>query len=179
MKHRTLIQLAIALLVLAGAIGAYVFWYASVGALSENAAALQGEIQTKSQESARVAAAKVALESLKEDEAAMQAYLVREEDIVPFLGALESTGTALGSTLEVVSVASDSTEARSRILLSLKISGSFDAVLRTLGAIEYGPYDSAVENITFDTVLTEEGAGAPWTAVATFTLGTQVATPSL
>lgn len=172
MRRVTLIHLALAAILLAGVLGAYMVWYASVGKLSAEAAALAEAIRTKSQESARVAAARVALASLSEDEAAMRAYLVREQDIVSFLGTLEDTGTALGSSVEVVSVGADTKDERGRLVLSLKITGSFDAVQRTLGAFEYGPYDSAIQSVTFDTVRTEAG-NAGWTAAATFTLGTQ------
>lgn len=173
MRRTSLIQLVIALAVLASVFGAYGFWYSLVGKSSVEAAALSEEIRTKSQDSARVAAAKVALESLAEDEAAMRAYLVREKDIVSFLGTLEDTGTSLGSSVEVASVSANSQGERSQIQLSLKITGSFDAVLRTLGAIEYGPYDSAIQSVTFDTVPVDGAASPAWTAVATFTLGTQ------
>lgn len=173
MKRSSLIQLAIALAVLVSVLSAYAFWYSLVGKSSVEAAALSEEIRTKSQDSARVAAAKVALESLAQDEAAMRAYLVREKDIVPFLSTLEDTGTSLGARIEVVSVSADSKGQRSQLQLSLKITGSFDAVLRTLGAIEYGPYDSAIQSVTFDTVPAEAAAASAWTAAATFTLGTQ------
>ncbi|MES2931755.1 MAG: hypothetical protein V4682_03625 [Patescibacteria group bacterium] len=176
MKRISLIQLAIALVIFAGVLGAYGFWYSLVGKSSVEAAALTEEIRTKSQDSARVAAAKVALESLAEDEAAMRAYLVREQDIVPFLGTLEDTGATLGSSVQVVSVSAESKGERSQLLLSLKITGSFDAVLRTLGAIEYGPYDIAIQSVTFDTAPVE-GAASAWTAAATFSLGTQSKKP--
>lgn len=171
MKRTSLIQLVVAIAVLAVVLGVYSFWYSLVGKASVEAAALTEEIRTKSQDSARVAAAKVALESLAKDEAAMRAYLVREQDIVPFLGTLEDTGTSLGAGVEVVSVSAEPKGERSQLQLSLKITGSFDAVLRTLGAIEYGPYDSAIQSVTFDTVPSE--GTAAWTAAATFTLGTQ------
>lgn len=174
MRRLTLIHLVFAGTLLAAVLGAYGLWYASVGKLSVEAAALAESIRTKSQESARVAAARVALASLSADEAAMRAYLVREQDIVSFLGTLEETGASLGSNVEVVSVGADTKDERGRLVLSLKITGSFDAVQRTLGAFEYGPYDSAIQSVTFDTVRTEAG-NAGWTAVATFTLGTQPA----
>ncbi len=175
MKRASLIQLVVALIVFVVALSVYGFWYSLVGKASVEAAALSKEIYTKSQDSARVAAAKVALESLAEDEAAMRAYLVREQDIVPFLSTLEDTGVSLGSNVEVVSVSADSKGERNQIQLSLKITGSFDAVLRTLGAIEYGPYDSAIQSVTFDTVPAE--GTATWTAAATFMLGTQSEKP--
>lgn len=173
MRHRTLIQLVLAGTVLLAAAGIYAFCYGAVGAMSRKAAALDTEIRTKSEESARVAAAKEALASLAADEASMRQYLVRQEEIVPFLGRLEGTGAALGSSLQVVSVSTEKAAPRGRILLSVKITGSFESVLRTLGAIEYGPYDSAVTNVTLDTSESEPGQTAAWSAVATFTLGTQ------
>lgn len=175
MKRASLIQLVVALVVFTATLGVYSFWYSLVGKASVEAASLSEEIRTKSQDSARVAAAKIALESLAEDEAAMRAYLVREKDIVPFLGTLEDTGASLGANVEVVSVSAEPKGERSQLQLSLKITGSFDAVLRTLGAIEYGPYDSAIQSVTFDTVPIE--GSSSWTAAATFRLGTQSEKP--
>jgi hypothetical protein len=173
MIRRTLIELVIALLVLAGVLGAYAFWYGAVGDASAEAAALSKEIRAKGIESSRVADEKDALTLLAADEASMRAYFVRQEEIVPFLSMLEKKGAALGAKLEVASVSEDATGGRNRILLSLKITGSFDAVLRTLGAIEYGPYDSSVSNVTFDTSSAEDGVPAVWTAVGTFAIGAQ------
>lgn len=177
MMRRTLIELVVAFLVLASVLGAYAFWYVAVGKARDEAAALSKQIQTKTLESARVTEAKDALALLAADEASMREYFVSTQDIVPFLGMLERKGTALGSSLEVVSVSSDTVAGRERILLSLKITGSFDAVLRTLGAIEYGPYDSAVSNVTFDTAVGEPGVASAWTAVGTFSVGTREAAP--
>ena len=100
----------------------------------------------------------------------MQSYLVRQEEIVPFLDQLERTGASLGSVVTVASVSEEQGTERDRILLSLSIAGSFDSVVRTLGAIEYGPYDSAVSSMTLDTVADTEAQGR-WTATATFALG--------
>lgn len=173
MRHAALIQLVIALAVLAGVLGAYGAWYVAVGRASATAAALAKEIEAKTQESARVQSAREALATLAEDEASIQAYLIREEDIVSFLERLESSGAALGSSVEVVSVGAEEGGERSHIRLSLKIAGSFDAVLRTLGAIEYGPYDSAVSSLTLDTLPAETGPSGRWTANVTLTLGTR------
>lgn len=175
MKTRTLIQLIVAGLLFLGAVGAYLAWYATVGKLSASADALSVQIQEKGQDSARIRSAKEALESLVADEEAMRAYLVQQANIVSFLSAIEDTGTGLGSSVEVVSVSAESKGETNSILLSLKITGSFDAVLRTIGAIEYGPYDSSVESVTLDTVAGET-AGV-WTAAASFSIGTQAPKP--
>ncbi|MGK2908740.1 MAG: hypothetical protein ACSLE1_02925 [Sphingobium sp.] len=178
MRRRAIIQLAIALLVLAGVCGAYAFWYVQVGKESAEAASLAEQIRMRVQDSARAKEAEKALASLASDEASIRGYLIRQEDVVPFLGTLEGMGSRFGSSVEVVSVSSEDGPARGRVLLSLRIAGSFDAVVRTLGAIEYGPYDSAVQNVTLDT-STSEGGGRSWTASATFAIGTEkgAATP--
>jgi hypothetical protein len=154
-------------------LGAYAFWYAALGKASAEAAVLAENVRSKSQESEKIAAAKVALETLAEDEASIRAYLVREEEIVPFLGRLEETGAGLGASVDVVSVSTETLAERNRIMLSVKIEGTFDAVLRTLGSIEYGPYDSSVERVTFDTVPSGETPSGEWTATVIFALGTQ------
>lgn len=179
MKHLTFVHLSIALILFASIVAAYGFWYSSVGKVSAEAASLAEEIKTKSQDSARVAAAKVALTSLSEDEESVRKYLVQTNDVVPFLEGLEQTGKQLGAVVEVASVSAESATNRPHLTLSLKITGSFDSVLRTLGAIEYGPYDSMLTNLTFDTPRTDDSAATVvWTATAAFTIGTQVATSS-
>jgi hypothetical protein len=171
MRRRALIQLLCALLLLLALGGAYAAWYAEVGKMSGRAAALARDLSVKGSETAQLADARDALERLAADEGAMRAYRVAESDIVSFLSALETTGTSLGSDVEVVSVSAEPGE-NPAIQLSLSIRGSFDAVLRTLGAIEHGPYDSRVEQVTLDTVPQEDGAPGAWTAAATFRIGT-------
>lgn len=173
MKRRTLIQLTVALIVLLGVIAIYVFWYLAVASTSAKSAQLAHDIRAKDEVSAHIAAAKVALVSLVADEATMGAYLVRRDDVVPFLSELERSGTALGARVEVVSVSAETGTGRDRILLSLKITGSFDAVLRTLGSIEHGAYDSRVTSVTLDTVMGDPETQGRWTATASFVIGTQ------
>ncbi len=168
MRRFTLIQLSLALALLVGSCVAYGFWYAGVRAMSARSEALNIELGERTADSARVIAAKEALQNLAADEATVRQYLIRPGDVVAFLEELEGTGSALGATVEVVSVSAEQGTGRGTIALSTKITGSFDAVLRTLGAIEYGPYDSRITGLTFDTV----SPGA-WTAAASFTIGTQ------
>ncbi len=173
MRRRALIELVIAFFILAAVLAAYGSWYVMVGKASAESASLAKEIETKTLDSARVASAKAALESLIAGEESMRSYLVQEADVVPFLGRLEDAGTTLGASVEVVSVNAEPVEARENLRLSLKITGSFDAVLRTLGALEYGPYDTRVVNVTFDTVAGGEDPSGAWTATATLLIGTQ------
>lgn len=171
MRRRTLFQLLGALLLLLGIAGAYGGWYAVVRTQSAEAARLLEEVRVKSEDSARLKAAREALERIANDENAVTGYLVRQEDIVAFLGTLEQAGSTMGAVVEVESVSAETEGARDAIVLSLSIRGSFDAVLRTVGAIEYGPYDSSITSLTLDSVATDEGRTGTWNASVTARFG--------
>ncbi len=172
MSKALLIQLALAVLLI-GVLGAgYAFWYLSVERLSDSARGLGQDIQEKTEDASRIRAAQAELATLAASEAEVGQYFVSTGNIVGFLEELQKTGAGLGAKVEVVSVASDDSTSPGHLTLALKITGSFDAVLRTLGAMEYGPYDSALQSLTFDTPAgsaTSDG----WTAAAVFIVGTQ------
>lgn len=165
---RTQIQLAVAVLLLLAAIGGCVFWYMRVDALKEEVTQLRTKrVETEAQ-SARIAEAKSALATLAESEARIERYFVPQGDVVPFLETVGQTGDTLGSTVEVVSVTAEPGEGdRGRLRLALRITGSFAAVMRTVGALEYGPFDSRLMTITLD-----GGGEGQWSASATYAIGT-------
>lgn len=165
MMSRSLIQLIVALAVLAGAIALYSFWYVQVAKETKHSIELLSQIDATVQSAVTAAETSDTLAALAADEAAIQGYRVKLADIVSFLERIEGTGRTLGTSVEVISV-SDKPGADGRIALTVRILGSFDTVLRTLGAIEYGPYDSRITNLTFDTPAT----GGAWTAVAALSL---------
>lgn len=169
-----LIHFGIALGILMLTLGAYGLGYAAVSSASAEAALLALQVDEKSRSATRLIAAKAALSSLEADEASLRRYFVSTEDVVPFLSGLERTGRELGAQVEVASVGNDpSSVERKRLVVALKITGSFEAVMRTLGAIEYGPYDSRATAVTLDTPLSPaEGGGKEWEATATFIIGT-------
>lgn len=146
--RKALLQLLLALLALAVAALAYFFLYEAVSAKSAEAAQLQTQINEKTQARARVTAAQAALSEIAADETAVRAYFVPEAAVVPFIDDLESRGRVLHTTVAVTSVAAKQVEHRPSLVLSLTINGSFDAVMRTVGAIEYAPYDISVSSLT-------------------------------
>lgn len=174
MKHSHLIQLAVTVLILGISLGLTVVSTIAVQSETKKATELSSEISTKRAETMRVAEASAALPALVSAEQSIGTYFVRADDIVPFLGLLERQGDAQGAKVQVLSVDSNATTADRRISISLKITGSYDAVLRTLGTIEYGPNDIVLTNVTFDTLRAADGAtSGEWTAAAVFSLGTQ------
>lgn len=163
-----LIHLIIGAMLLLLAIGAYGVWFVVVDTENAKSLALAQEIQTKSQDASRVAEAKAALAALTTNESAISEHFISANDVVPFLGSLGSTGKALGSNVDVVSVGADPAAAgQGHLSLSVRITGTFDSVLRTLGAFEYAPYDITLTNLSFDTAGKSE-----WSAAASFSVGT-------
>lgn len=163
-----LIHLILAALALILAISAYGVWFVMVDTENAHARTLAGEIHTKGQDAERIVQAKAALAALATNEDSIAQHFVAGSDVVPFLGSLETTGKALGSKVEVVSVGADTGgKSQGHLNLSLHITGSFDSVVRTLGALEYAPYDIVLTNLSLDT------ASPPtWSVAATFSVGT-------
>lgn len=168
-------RLIVVLALLAAGLSAYGWWYAQVAEATGRAAALATEIEAMRMDSERARDARAQLAAIAGDEAAVRAHLVPTEDVVPFLETLEGTGNAFGSDVEVVSVSAQQ-EPRPNLALSVRVTGGFDAVVRTLGAIEYAPYDIELRQLTLDTA----GGNAtttPWIASATLIVGTAATLP--
>lgn len=122
----------------------YVFWYSTITAKSIAVAFLQSQITATTGTASRAASARAALASISDDEATIRSYFVPETGVVSFIDELEARGRSLGSTVSVLSVSKADTSSQSSLALSLGIKGSFDAVVRTVGAIEYAPYELSI-----------------------------------
>lgn len=143
-RTRFLITLAIGAAALVG----YGFWYAAVSAKSADVAAVQNQIVAATETVSRITAARAALAEIAGDEAKVRAYFVSEADVVSFINALESLGLPQKATVSVDSVATGKSGTRPALLLALSVKGTFDAVMRTVGAIEYAPYDIMVSTLS-------------------------------
>ncbi len=163
------LQLVVAVIVAILAIAGYAFWYGQVKALDAEAAGLVTEIAAKDVERTRSASARSAEADLASQESFIASKLVATADIVTFLEGLEATGRTYGATLRVASVTGGDNSPDGRISLSLSIVGSFDAVMRTIGAIESGPFASMVQDLSLDT-----SDGETWSATGIFIIGTAI-----
>ncbi len=178
MNRASLIQFIGSLVLLIIVITLNFFWYNAVVAESAQATQLAGEIKAKSDDSARAEQAKEELAALGTDQSAVQQYFVSTNDVVPFLEQLQSTGSFLGSNVQIASVSATPGTPYGELSLSLSIAGSFNSVMRTLGSIEYGPYDTAINTLTLDAPPSTTGTAATqWVANGVFTVGTEVETP--
>jgi hypothetical protein len=166
----------LALLLLAGTFVAYGAAYHIVDKKTADAAAAEAAIATKTQEAARAQEAQEQLAGLAADETQIGQYFVATRDVVPFLTAIESTGRTFGTKVSVVSVSAAPGKPHGHLTLSVSVTGAFDNVLRTVGALEYAPYDITLQNLTLDTAGNTPGAASEWEAAATFMVGTNDAT---
>lgn len=162
--------------ILALSVGLCVWAGMAVEGMEKKAATLQTEVSAAQIQIDRVRAAKEALPALASAEVATSAFLLSTEDIVPFLETLEKKGRAQGGVVTVLSVNTEHAGAKPRIALSLTISGSFDAVLRTLGTIEYSSYDIRVVNATIEKVGAADKGSATWTASVVLSIGAESGT---
>ncbi len=130
------------------------FWYATVANESAVVAGLQNQIDTEAEASSRIASARTALVEIADDEATVQSYFVPETGVVSFIDDLETRARAQKVGMKVLSVSvSDSKKQPPTLVLAGTISGTFDAVMRTIGAIEYAPYDLSISKLS----LSEDG----------------------
>jgi hypothetical protein len=166
MKASSLIHLVIALVLGFVAAALYAFWYSTVSEQSQYVATLQSHIDEATSNVNRIAAARAALAEIASDEATVQAYFVPETGVVSFISALEELGASHKATVSVLSVSTAGTTAEPLLTLTLSISGTFDAVMRTVGAIEYAPYDLSITRLSVS-----EGEKGNWQASLALSVG--------
>ncbi|MFZ1987882.1 MAG: hypothetical protein WAV21_02525 [Minisyncoccia bacterium] len=122
----------------------------------------------KTENASAVAEASTLLANVSAEQANVDRYLVSSREIVPFLEQFQRTGKILGSVVTVVSV-SENASPRPHLNLALKVEGSFEGVLHTVGAIEYAPYDITVTTLTLSTSAGPDVA--PWSAAMALSVG--------
>lgn len=166
MRRSPYIHLLLAGLALFVALSVYGIWWSEVSSSSAEASQIRQEIRALGDTGGRTSSIRRALEELETQEAQLYRHFVGKDTIVQYLEEVETTAERLGASVEVVSVSD--TEKSPRLNVSLRITGSFDAVMRTLGAIEYQQYDTTLASLTLDTPPLEDKS---WTAAATFSVG--------
>jgi hypothetical protein len=139
---------------------AYGGWYARVAEKSREVVALENLIVRKSASAGRAPATRAELIAHEEAAEQLAAYRVAQTDIVSFITLLKGLAIGLGTSLDVLSVSSDGEKERPSLSLSLGIEGPFQNVMRTLGAIEYAPYELIFSSVT----LASKGEKGSWRA---------------
>ena len=143
----TLTQAGIAIVILGCTLALYGFSYAAISAKSAEVAGLENLITTKMETAKRIASARAALVEIAGEEAGIRNYFVSGDSVVAFIDNLEARGRAQRTSVTVLSVSTASDDAHPTLAMTLAIEGTFDAVMRTIGAIEYAPYDLRVTTV--------------------------------
>ncbi len=166
-----LFHLAIALVFLVVALGVYGLSYAMLRTESATVAGLKSQIDAKATIASHVASARAMLAVTASDEATIHSYFVPENGIAAFIDGLEAIGKARGASVDVLSVSAGTGGEQNAFFLELTVTGSFDAVMRTVGSIEYAPYDITVTQLS----LSRQSSGG-WLANMNLSAGSIVAT---
>lgn len=167
------LRFTIVFIALFATLGMYGIWYASIVAKSAEAANLENQINTKTETASRIASTRVALGGVSGDEATVQNYFVSENDVVAFIDNLETRGRAQGTSVSVLSVSRGAMSSHAALILALSIKGPFDEVMRTIGSIEYAPYDLSISELSLGL-----DAKNSWYATLNVIVGTQPAASS-
>lgn len=142
-------HLIIWILICVAAFSMHWFWYSIIADKSVKVADIQNQINAKTETASRIAFARTTLNEIADDEAIVQSYFVPETGIVSFIDDLEARARGQKTAMKVLSVSVSDVKKRPTITLSINISGTFDAVARTVGVIEYAPYDLSVSKLSF------------------------------
>lgn len=144
----TLAHLAFASAACVAVLAGYGFWYAATAAKSVEVAELQSQIDAKTEAVSRMATTRAALAEIAGDESVVRGYFVPETGVVAFIDDLEARGRALGAAVSVLSVSTGGGGAEPTLQFALSVKGTFDAVMRTVGAIEYAPYAISISALS-------------------------------
>jgi hypothetical protein len=169
MKRKSLSFFILVLFFFVVSLVAYGVWYNLVTSMGSRVSELASQIDARSDQSAQMLSAQKTLAALGLEDIVFERYFVSQDDVVPFLARLEATGRSLGSTVEVVSVSPEPMKGDPRLTVNLSLEGTFESVLRTLGAIEHGPYDIASTNFSLEKRVS--GESSLWSATVTLSVG--------
>lgn len=167
----SLTRLFVVLVACAVIVIGYGFWYAAIEAKSAAVAQLRSQVATKNENAKRIASARASLAEIAGSEALIQNYFVPETGVVAFINNLEARGRKQGTTVSVLSVSTSAEGAPLTLSFSLTVTGPFDAVMRTVGVIEYAPYDLSLSALS----LTHDAKNL-WRADLTILVGSAPAT---
>ena len=181
--RRSLITLGLSVVMLVSAGTAYSLAYYWLTKSTAELTVLEQKVNAETVQVERIKRAQEGVSGgLTSDEELVQHYFLNKQELVPFLEHLQNTGKILGSTLQVNTITETKVDSRTRIQLAFTVTGSFDAVMRTLGALEFAPYDGVLTGLNLSTsnAGTASSTVHGWSAVGTLSLATPLAssTPS-
>lgn len=126
------------------ALACYGIAYAAAVHKSVEVAGIARAIEAETLAASRIASARTALSEIEGSEQAIESYFVSETEVVRFITDIEERGAALGADVSVSSVERAEATGRPKLEIRVSVHGTFDAVMRTFGSIEFAPYDLSI-----------------------------------
>ena len=148
-------HLGIVFIICTGLVAGYCFLYSVIVTKSVAVVETQNQIDAETETASRSASVPAIIAKIADDETAIQKYFVQENGVMAFINTIEALGKTQGTTITVLSVSADG-GAHPTLLVSLSLEGTFDAVVRTVGAIEHAPYDISLSKLS----LKQDGANS-------------------
>ncbi|HUX81017.1 MAG TPA: hypothetical protein VMV38_01700 [Candidatus Paceibacterota bacterium] len=171
--NSSLTRLFSALAVAVMAVIGYGVWYSVVSAKSAEVANLQNQITTATNSVNHLTSDRTALTEITTAEGQIQSYFVPESGVVAFINYLQASGLTQKATVTVLSVSTGSSDTLPSLLFSLTIQGTFDSVMRTVGMIEYAPYDLSISSLSV-----KKNDKNTWQAALSFSVGSVPIAPA-
>ncbi len=169
MNRSLLIHLGIALVVLVAVGGGYEIWTARLAAVGARIDNVSAAIGAKEAEIARAKTLRAELPTFTKDETLVSTHTVSKSDIITFLNVLEAAGRFVHASVSILSVTPQKTGPHHFLTVSVKIVGTFDAVMRTVGIIENMPYYITTSSLSLGANSTAKKNS--WNAGMTLTVG--------
>lgn len=135
-----LTQFILTILVGTGVLVWYGVWRAEFLEKGDEVVHLQSQIAEASATRDHIASTRAAVVGIAGDEATVKGYFVSENSIAGFINGLEARGSTQKAVVTVQSVSTGSSSVHPTLAFSISVKGTFNAVLHTIGAIEYAPY---------------------------------------
>jgi hypothetical protein len=178
MKKTPYSPIIVASIILLASVGAFALEYYVLSNGEVQLTDITKQIKDKKFEIEKADQARNALTSLDANEALVKSYVLRKDNIVPFIDLLQSTGKEVGASVQVLSVTDDKSTGHARVVISLTVNGSFDAVMRTMGILENGPYDTELTNLALDSAATSTRGTQLWSANTALSVGIDQTVPA-
>ena len=137
-------QIVLAVFVAVVALGGVGYWYYSITKMSAQLAKVEEELRSSE---TQTRGAPTDDSRLAADEAAVGQYFVGEDDVPAFINVLESRVRARGATISIASVAKNGTGLETTLALAVVVTGTFEQVMQTVGAIEHLPYATKIASV--------------------------------
>ena len=126
----------------------YMLLYGVIVSKSAAVADLETQITIATETASRIASARSTLAKIIGDEIDVQQYFVSQTGVVAFINSLEQYGHLQKADIKVLSVSTSGTPKEPTLVFELSVEGTFDAVMRTIGTIEYAPYALSISRLS-------------------------------